>query len=81
MKTFAATSGLVDLDVAAGIPVQERYSYLFDMSSQELDHIFASPVLADKAKFEHLHVNSWATAADMVSDHDPPVAMFNMCAR
>jgi hypothetical protein len=51
------------------------------MSSQELDHIYVSPRLAHSkaTRFEHLHVNSWVAYADVVSDHDPSVAMFNVC--
>lgn len=31
------------------------------------------------AKFEHLHVNTWATYANQISDHDPSVARLNVC--
>jgi len=79
METYAAQAGLVDADAAAGIPTEERYSYLFDMNTQELDHMFISPSLAGKASFEHVHANSWASDADVVSDHDPSVALLNVC--
>jgi predicted extracellular nuclease len=80
MKTFAAKSGLVDLDEATGIAVQERYTYLFDMNTQQLDHMYVSPSLVSKAKYEHIHVNTWATDAEVTSDHDPSVALLNVCA-
>ncbi|KAK3332854.1 Endonuclease/exonuclease/phosphatase [Cercophora scortea] len=80
MKRFAAISGLKDLDDVVGLPAEERYTYTYDMNSQALDHMYVSPALATAAtKYEHLHVNSWATAADMVSDHDPSVALLNLC--
>ena len=51
------------------------------MNAQELDHMYVSPRLATdrRMRYEHVHVNSWAAAADVVSDHDPSVALFNVC--
>ncbi|KAI0884864.1 DNase I-like protein [Annulohypoxylon maeteangense] len=77
---FARLSGLEDLDVVAGVAEQERYTYLYDMNSQELDHVFVSPALAARTKgFEHVHVNTWVAYGDMTSDHDPSVGMFDIC--
>ncbi|KAF2836651.1 DNase I-like protein [Patellaria atrata CBS 101060] len=82
LETFTSVSGLRDLDVAAGVPPLERYTYLFDMNCQELDHMFISPSLAGKRpRFEHVHINTWADAQGMVSDHDPSVAKLNVCSR
>lgn len=60
-------------------PSAERYTYTFDMNTQAIDHIFISPSLAAEAAYEHVHVNVWAAAADVLSDHDPSVARFNVC--
>lgn len=80
LKTLVAESGLIDLDEAAGIDPVERYTYLFEMNSQELDHIFVSKKIADqKPKLEHVHVNTWVTYADQISDHDPSVAQLSVC--
>lgn len=51
------------------------------MNAQELDHMYVSPQLAHSktTNLEHIHVNTWAAAADVVSDHDPSVALFNVC--
>ena len=50
------------------------------MNAQALDHMFISPVLASsKTKFEHVHVSSWVTSSAVVSDHDPSVALFDVC--
>ena len=56
-------------------------SSTFDMQAQALDHVYVSPRLAHSkaTRFEHLHLNTWASYADVVSDHDPSVAMFNVC--
>ncbi|KXJ86814.1 Endonuclease/exonuclease/phosphatase-like protein [Microdochium bolleyi] len=75
MKTFAQVSGLVDLDDAAKVPAAERYTYLFDNNCQQLDHMYVSPKISYLLpRFEHVHVNTWVSSADMVSDHDPSVA-------
>ena len=51
------------------------------MNAQELDHMYVSPSLATKkTKYEHIHLNSWANTAGMVSDHDPSIALVNVCA-
>ncbi|KAK8038940.1 hypothetical protein PG993_007351 [Apiospora rasikravindrae] len=77
---FESRSQMEDLDVVAGIDALERYSYLYDMNTQELDHMFVSPALAKtKPQFEHIHVNTWIAYDDMVSDHDPSVAKMNLC--
>ena len=74
-------SSLVDLDEAAGLEPTERYTYLFDMNSQQLDHMFVSAGTVSKAQplLEHLHLNTWQNYDDQVSDHDPSVAKFNLC--
>ncbi|KAK2061505.1 endonuclease/Exonuclease/phosphatase [Colletotrichum caudatum] len=81
LRALVAKSGLVDLDEAVGTPVEERYTYAYDMNAQELDHIFVSPALAAKngTAYEHIHVNSWEFYDDLVSDHDPSVARLNVC--
>jgi predicted extracellular nuclease len=50
----------------------ERYSYVFEGNSQELDHIFVTAALLPDAQFQPIHVN--AEFADQVSDHDPLIA-------
>ncbi|KAL3422876.1 endonuclease/Exonuclease/phosphatase [Phlyctema vagabunda] len=79
LETFKSLSGLQDLDEVAGIPKLERYTYLFDMNCQEIDHMFVSQALTKNAKFEHIHVNTWATYDGQISDHDPSVALLNVC--
>jgi endonuclease/exonuclease/phosphatase family metal-dependent hydrolase len=52
----------------------ERYSYVFEGNSQDLDHILVSGALASRASFDVVHVN--AEFADQSSDHDPGVVRF-----
>ena len=59
LQVFAQKSGLVDMDDAANIDAQERYTYVFDQNSQALDHMYVSRAAARGAQFEHLHLNSW----------------------
>ena len=74
------TSGLVDMDDAARIPKVERYTYVFAQNSQQLDHMHVSRRIASrKPQFEHVHVSSWVSYDDQVSDHDPSVAKLNLC--
>lgn len=79
LKTYAQVAGLRDLDEVAGIEPLERYTYSFDMNAQQLDHMYVSEGASKKAEYEHVHVNTWVTAAEMISDHDPSVAKLNVC--
>ena len=79
---FGALDGLlVEADVVAGVPPVERYTYLFDQNSQQLDHALISPAIKDrKVEFEHIHVNTWSpTLAARISDHDPSVGRIRLC--
>lgn len=62
---------LTDLGTAL-LPPEERYSYVFEGNSQELDHIYVTPALMPDAQFQPVHVN--AEYSDQVSDHDPMIA-------
>ncbi|KAH8723690.1 endonuclease/exonuclease/phosphatase family protein-like protein [Phaeosphaeriaceae sp. PMI808] len=80
LKQYVKESGLKDADAAAKIDELERYTYMFDMNAQQLDHMFVSESLAQKVKYEHIHVNTWPEFAAQVSDHDPSVAWVDVCA-
>jgi predicted extracellular nuclease len=54
------------------LPMEERYSYVFEGNSQALDHILVSSHLATRPfAYDILHVNSEFAA--QASDHDPQV--------
>ncbi|OJT13614.1 hypothetical protein TRAPUB_9803 [Trametes pubescens] len=80
---FAPFDGLLtELDVAVDVPLAERYTYLFDQNSQQLDHLFISDAIVARGDLavEHVHVNNWApTLAARASDHDPTVARVKIC--
>eukprot|EP00850_Spirogloea_muscicola_P013852 SM000096S24881 [mRNA] locus=s96:348565:352511:+ [translate_table: standard] len=59
------------------LPVSQRYSYVYEGNSQELDHILVStPLLSRVTGVEPIHVDSEFALSDptVVSDHDPTVA-------
>ncbi|KAK4222037.1 Endonuclease/exonuclease/phosphatase [Podospora fimiseda] len=81
MKTFNEITKMKDLDVVVKTPLENRYTYAYDMNSQALDHMMVSRSISCHVdtRFEHLHLNSWAAFKDQVSDHDPSLGMFNLC--
>ncbi|KAL0960684.1 hypothetical protein HGRIS_005712 [Hohenbuehelia grisea] len=81
-SAFASFKGkLTQIDEAAGVPQEERYTYVFDQNTEQLDHIFISKAIrARRPRIEHIHVNNWAPSfAARTSDHDPSVAKIRVC--
>ncbi|KAK0201117.1 Endonuclease/exonuclease/phosphatase [Desarmillaria ectypa] len=72
---------LEDIDEVAGIADIERYTYVYDQNTQQLDHIFISSAIAERGvEAEHIHVNNWAPSYDdRISDHDPTVGKIRLC--
>ncbi|MGZ8736027.1 MAG: lamin tail domain-containing protein [Nocardioides sp.] len=59
-------------DLPRTLPVEERYTYVFEGNSQVLDHILLSPAWAQRVRgYDIVHVN--AEYSDQISDHDPQV--------
>jgi endonuclease/exonuclease/phosphatase family metal-dependent hydrolase len=55
------------------VPVESRYTFNFEGTSQVLDNVVVSPALAREAAIEILHVNSDCSDEKRTSDHDPVV--------
>jgi len=53
------------------LPLNERYSYVFEGNAQTLDHILVSRHLFASSKYDVIHVN--AEFPDQASDHDPQI--------
>jgi hypothetical protein len=79
IDTLVSSGNLVDLPRT--LPIQERYTYVFEGNSEVLDHILLSPSLAYTVPacrclplfdYDPVHLN--AEFNDQVSDHDPQVA-------
>ena len=68
------------------LPVDERYTYIYQGASQVLDHILVTPELMDiLLRVDVLHVNADYAPAEpgdespiRKSDHDPVVAVFSL---
>ncbi|QRW27066.1 endonuclease/exonuclease/phosphatase family protein [Rhizoctonia solani] len=76
--------GMRDLDVVVNRDPVERYTYIFDMNTQQLDHALVSPAIWNstkiKVEWDHVHVNTWReTTALRASDHDPSVGKVRLC--
>ncbi|KAH7105575.1 DNase I-like protein [Auriculariales sp. MPI-PUGE-AT-0066] len=72
---------LTEVDDVAKVPAVERYTYVFNANTQQLDHVFVSPAVAARGlKAEHIHVNTHAVSyKSRISDHDPSVVQVNIC--
>jgi predicted extracellular nuclease len=57
-------------DLISTLPVNERYTYVYDGLSEVLDHILVTPRVRG-VRYQVVHVN--AEYADQASDHDPQV--------
>ena len=64
-----AEAGMFDL--ALGLPPAERYSYIFEGASQDLDHVLVNAALRDIASLDIVHLNAEFPLAERASDHDP----------
>ncbi|GAA0509559.1 hypothetical protein GCM10011581_43150 [Saccharopolyspora subtropica] len=63
------TDGAALVPLAAELPPVERYSYVHEGNSQQLDHILVSRAV--DADYDLVHTN--AEFADQASDHDPQI--------
>ncbi|TRW17993.1 Ig-like domain-containing protein [Glacieibacterium frigidum] len=62
------------------LPVEERYSYLFEGNLQAFDNIIVSNALLGGAQFDVVHENSEQLEAAQPTDHDQPVARLLIAA-
>jgi uncharacterized protein len=59
------------------LPVEERYTYIYEGNSQNLDHILITQGLIDSfLSLDIMHLNSEFDYVSRFSDHDPLVATF-----
>ncbi|MEC3980176.1 endonuclease/exonuclease/phosphatase family protein [Amycolatopsis sp. H20-H5] len=75
VQTLTAGGKLKDL--IAGLPENERYSYVFEGQSQVLDHLLASNAPRG-VDYDVVHIN--AEFAQQASDHDPQIVRFRPSA-
>lgn len=68
--TGLESAGLTNL--VNTIPEDERYSFIFQGNSQQLDHILVSDSLVNGAEIDIVHANTeFAETDSSASDHDP----------
>jgi predicted extracellular nuclease len=61
------------------LPVNERYSYIYDGNSQTLDQMLVSDaMLAKLVEYDVLHINSEFDYQNRFSDHDPVTVIFDL---
>jgi predicted extracellular nuclease len=78
MRVLTADGTMLTDLATALLPPEERYSYVYEGNSQELDHIYVSAALVPAAEFQPVHVN--AEFANQVSDHDPMISSLRVIA-
>jgi predicted extracellular nuclease len=81
-SVFAALSGMLyDINEVSDIDPVERYTYVYEQHTQEIDQMFVSSAVARRqTEVEHVHVNTWASSiGERASDHDPTVAKVRVC--
>ena len=72
------TDGLLT-DLVETLPVEERYTYVYDGNSQVLDHIMVSETLLNSlSEFNILHINSGYDIEQRFSDHEISLATFTI---
>lgn len=75
MSTLASD----DLTILTNLlPVEERYSYLYDGNAQALDHILVSGALTPTVNYDIVHMNAEYHDSTRPTDHDPAVAIFDL---
>ncbi|MGQ7846362.1 lamin tail domain-containing protein [Granulosicoccus sp. 3-233] len=61
------------------LAADERYSFIFQGNSQQLDHVLVSSSIFDSVEVDVVHVNSEFAETDArASDHDPVIIRFAM---
>ncbi len=65
-------------NLVEALPVEDRYTYIFQGMSQALDHILVTPDLARRAGIFIAHVNADKSVQLRSSDHDPLLAWFQL---
>jgi predicted extracellular nuclease len=72
------TDGLLT-DLVETLPVEERYTYVYDGNGQVLDHILVSEALLNAvSEFNILHINSGYDIEQRFSDHEISLATFTI---
>jgi hypothetical protein len=75
VKTLEEDTGLVNL--IEQLPIFDRYNYIFEGNSQNLDNVLISQSLVNYfQKIDIVHINSEFPFTQRMSDHDPIIITF-----
>ncbi|HIQ12526.1 MAG TPA: hypothetical protein EYH29_06630, partial [Caldilineales bacterium] len=78
-NALTALKGDSLINLMERLPREDRYSFIYGGSSQDLDHILVSRNMnAHATRIDAVHVNAEFPVADRASDHDPVVATFDL---
>ncbi|MCF2944658.1 S-layer homology domain-containing protein [Paenibacillus tarimensis] len=71
-RTLELTKGEHLVNLVDQLPVNDRYSYVYQGNSQTLDHLLVNKSLVPFSVFDIVHINAdFDTNHGRVSDHDP----------
>lgn len=76
-ETPTVGSPMINL-ISAQLPVNERYTYIFEGNSQTLDHILVSTNLSASSVVDVVHMNTEFSTDLQISDHDPVIATVDL---
>ncbi|PZD96157.1 hypothetical protein DNH61_09625 [Paenibacillus sambharensis] len=78
-KTLELTKGKHLVNLVDLLPVNDRYSYVYQGNSQTLDHLLVNRSLVPFSEFDIVHINAdFDTSHGRVSDHDPLLAQLDV---
>ncbi len=81
-NTFNILKGTQLTNLVDTLPVNERYSYVYEGNSQTLDHMLMTSQLAARAQLDIVHINADFMEEDgRVSDHDPLLTRIDFASR
>jgi len=77
--SLATLEGEILTNILGELPMDERYTYVFEGNSQALDHILVSDNLLQTAfdGVDIVHLNAEFSEATRPTDHDPVMARFS----
>lgn len=76
-QTLRTATGEILVNVIRELPLEDRFTYIYDGNSQAFDHILVTPSFLDKITLVDIpHINTLLPEYIQASDHDPVLARF-----
>ncbi len=81
-KTLEILKGEVLYNEVDALPLEDRYSYIYQGNSQTLDHLLVNRALAPATTLDIVHINAdFNEKHGRVSDHDPLLAQIDFALK